>query len=117
MSDKIDPKDKQQVADNLDLRNNDHQEPKEAISDDLKHEQEVAVEAAKPQYHPMILSDLSAQRSTSFWRGYKLFWPFLKPYWLLALLSIAYYSCRCFRCCYCFILKAFYRQCNGKPAG
>ena len=88
MSDKIDPKDKQQVADNLDLRNNDHQEPKEAISDDLKHEQEVAVEAAKPQYHPMILSDLSAQRSTSFWRGYKLFWPFLKPYWLLALLGV-----------------------------
>ncbi len=88
MSDKIDPKDKQQVADNLDLRNNDHQEPNEAISDDLKHEQEVAVEAAKPQYHPMILSDLSAQRSTSFWRGYKLFWPFLKPYWLLALLGV-----------------------------
>lgn len=88
MSDKIDPKDKQQVADNLDLRNNDHQEPKEAISDDLKHEQEVAVDAAKPQYHPMILSDLSAQRSTSFWRGYKLFWPFLKPYWLLALLGV-----------------------------
>lgn len=88
MSDKIDPKDKQQVADNLDFKNNDHQEPKEAISDDLKHEQEVAVEAAKPQYHPMILSDLSAQRSTSFWRGYKLFWPFLKPYWLLALLGV-----------------------------
>ena len=86
MSDKIDPKDKQQVADDLKLKNDCAQEQTSNVSDDLKHEQEVAREAAKAQYHPLILSDLSAQKSTSFWRGYKLFWPFLKPYWVLCCL-------------------------------
>ena len=46
-----------------------------------------AAEAAR-QYHPIILSDLSEQKSTSFWRGYKRFWPFLRPYWAMALLGI-----------------------------
>ena len=40
------------------------------------------------QYHPIILSDVSMQASTSFWRGYSRFWPFLKPYWPVALLGI-----------------------------
>lgn len=77
MSNKVDP-----VA-----PNNSSSKP-ETMSDDLKHEQEVAQEAMKSQYHPIILSDLSTQRSTSFWRGYKLFWPFLKPYWVLAVVGV-----------------------------
>lgn len=40
------------------------------------------------QYHPVILSNLSNQQNTSFWRGYKRFWPFLRPYWLMAALGI-----------------------------
>lgn len=40
------------------------------------------------QYFPLILSDLRNQQSTSFWRGYARFWPFLKPYWVLALFGI-----------------------------
>lgn len=41
-----------------------------------------------PRYHPIILSDTSKQEATSFLRGYKLFWPFLKPFWPMALLGI-----------------------------
>lgn len=44
--------------------------------------------ATEQQYHPIILSDVSGQASTSFWRGYSRFWPFLKPYWLVALLGV-----------------------------
>lgn len=92
MSDKIDPKDKQQVADEVNCAPKSTQDKvcdqQDLLSDDLKHEQEIAKEASKSQYHPMILSDLSQQKSTSFWRGYKLFWPFLKPYWMLASLGI-----------------------------
>lgn len=53
-------------------------------------EAEESAKAAEAQklYHPIILSDLSQQDSTSFWRGYKRFWPFLKPYWMLAVLGI-----------------------------
>lgn len=40
------------------------------------------------RYYPIILSDTRNQDATSFLRGYKLFWPFLKPYWPLALLGI-----------------------------
>ena len=50
--------------------------------------QAVLPESLRTQYHPLILSDLSQQSSTSFWRGYARFWPFLKPYWFLALLGI-----------------------------
>ena len=44
--------------------------------------------ASDSQYHPIILSDVSMQASTSFWRGYSRFWPFLKPYWPMALLGV-----------------------------
>ena len=44
--------------------------------------------ADEHQYHPIILSDVSMQASTSFWRGYSRFWPFLKPYWPVALLGV-----------------------------
>ncbi len=37
---------------------------------------------------PIILSDTSKQRTTSFIRGYRQFWPFLKPYWLMGALGI-----------------------------
>lgn len=40
------------------------------------------------KFYPIILSDTRAQAATSFLRGYKLFWPFLKPYWPMALLGI-----------------------------
>lgn len=54
-----------------------------------RHESELAAAAQQNrQYHPMILSDLSQQASTSFWRGYRRFWPFLRPYWGIALLGI-----------------------------
>lgn len=46
------------------------------------------VDKTNNQYFPLILSDLSKQQSTSFWRGYSRFWPFLKPYWILALFGI-----------------------------
>lgn len=51
-------------------------------------EQAAARDIDEHQYHPLILSDLSGQSSTSFWRGYSRFWPFLKPYWPMALLGI-----------------------------
>ncbi len=41
-----------------------------------------------PRWYPIILSDTSKQQTTSFMRGYKLFWPFLKPFWPMALLGI-----------------------------
>lgn len=58
-------------------------------AEDLEHERKLAQEAMKSQYHPIVLSDLSTQESTSFIRGYKLFWPFLKPYIWMAVLGIA----------------------------
>ncbi len=45
-----------------------------------------AMQEAK--FYPIILSDTSKQDATSFLRGYKLFWPFLKPFWPMALLGI-----------------------------
>ena len=38
--------------------------------------------------YPIILSDVSANPNTSFKRGYKQFWPFLKPYCFLAVLGL-----------------------------
>ncbi len=39
-----------------------------------------------PRKYPIVLSDVKANPSTSFWRGYRQFWPFLKPYaWIAAL--------------------------------
>lgn len=55
---------------------------------DLEYEKQKAQEAKDPKYHPMILSDLQQSKETSFSRGYKRFWPFLKPYAWLAILGI-----------------------------
>ena len=69
-------------------------EPKAETAEAKTESAEAAAPAAdapradERQYHPIILSDVSAQASTSFWRGYSRFWPFLKPYWPMALLGI-----------------------------
>ena len=59
-----------------------------SIAEELRESQQAAAAIRDKQYHPMILSDLSHQSSTSFWRGYRRFWPFLRPYWGIALLGI-----------------------------
>ncbi len=45
---------------------------------------------AKPDYlkHPIVLSNTQDQKATSFLRGYRQFWPFLRPYLPLASLGI-----------------------------
>lgn len=53
-----------------------------------KKDQSVKNEPAPSKFYPIILSDTRAQAATSFLRGYRLFWPFLKPYWGMALLGI-----------------------------
>lgn len=45
--------------------------------------------AKRDPHYPIILSDTASQRATSFLRGYKQFWPFLKPYWWLGAIGIA----------------------------
>lgn len=40
------------------------------------------------QYFPIVLSDVGHLQNTSFWRGYRRLWPFLKPYFFLAVLGI-----------------------------
>ena len=40
------------------------------------------------KFYPIILSQTEDQKTTSFIRGYKQFWPFLKPYWFMAVLGI-----------------------------
>ena len=40
------------------------------------------------KFYPIILSQTEDQKTTSFIRGYKQFWPFLKPYWFMAALGI-----------------------------
>lgn len=52
-----------------------------------KDSEEVKESKAKISY-PIILSDTKDQRATSFFRGYAQFWPFLKPYWVLAAVGI-----------------------------
>ena len=59
-----------------------------SVSEELRESQQAAAAMRDKQYHPIILSDLSSQASTSFWRGYRRFWPFLRPYWGIALLGI-----------------------------
>ena len=59
-----------------------------SVAEELRESQQAAAAIRDKQYHPMILSDLSNQASTSFWRGYRRFWPFLRPYWGIALLGI-----------------------------
>lgn len=56
----------------------------------MQHEQQTKDAQAKPDYlkHPIVLSNTKDQRATSFWRGYKQFWPFLRPYAPLAALGI-----------------------------
>lgn len=44
--------------------------------------------SGKTPSYPIVLSDTSAQQNTSFWRGYRQFWPFLRPYWFMAVLGI-----------------------------
>ncbi len=41
-----------------------------------------------PRKYPIVLSDVKANPSTSFWRGYRQFWPFLKPYAWIAVLGL-----------------------------
>lgn len=60
---------------------------KEELSD-LEYDQALAKKSLDPQYHPIILSDLNQTKETSFARGYKRFWPFLKPYVWLAVLGL-----------------------------
>ena len=45
-------------------------------------------QSAQAKFYPIILSDTADQASTSFLRGYRLFWPFLRPFWPMALLGI-----------------------------
>ena len=59
-----------------------------SVAEELRESQQAAAAIRDKQYHPIILSDLSNQASTSFWRGYRRFWPFLRPYWGIALLGI-----------------------------
>ena len=59
-----------------------------SVAEELRESQQAAAAIHDKQYHPIILSDLSNQASTSFWRGYRRFWPFLRPYWGIALLGI-----------------------------
>ena len=59
-----------------------------SVAEELCESQQAAAAIHDKQYHPIILSDLSNQASTSFWRGYRRFWPFLRPYWGIALLGI-----------------------------
>lgn len=40
------------------------------------------------QYHPLVLSNLNAQKDTSFIRGYQRFWPFLHPVLWWGLLGV-----------------------------
>lgn len=40
------------------------------------------------QYHPLVLSNINTQKDTSFKRGYKRFWPFLRPVSWWGLLGI-----------------------------
>lgn len=47
-----------------------------------------ATKSTTPSKHPIILSNTEQNAQTSFAKGYKQFWPFLKPYWLLAVLGI-----------------------------
>lgn len=37
---------------------------------------------------PLILSNVQANPNTSFWRGYRQFWPFLKPYTFWAIVGL-----------------------------
>ncbi|MBU3826402.1 MAG: ATP-binding cassette domain-containing protein [Candidatus Anaerobiospirillum merdipullorum] len=45
-------------------------------------------QSAQAKFYPIILSDTADQAATSFLRGYRLFWPFLRPFWPMALLGI-----------------------------
>lgn len=45
-------------------------------------------QAAGKRSYPIVLSVTDQNAQTSFIRGYKQFWPFLKPYWPLAVLGI-----------------------------
>lgn len=65
-----------------------NQSHQDKVGQEAKSEEKASVYAEENQYHPMILSYLDLQQGTSFIRGYKRFWPFLKPFWALALLGI-----------------------------
>ncbi len=38
--------------------------------------------------YPLVLSDVKSNPNTSFWRGYSQFWPFLKPYAVIAIVGM-----------------------------
>ena len=38
--------------------------------------------------YPLVLSDVKSNPNTSFWRGYSKFWPFLKPYAVIAIVGM-----------------------------
>lgn len=96
-SHKVEPSQKHQTADLPNSTTESAQKdataaPEVSSAEDLIFDKEQAHQAQEDclnrQYHPIILSDLSHQSSTSFSRGYKRFWPFLKPFVIPAIFGV-----------------------------